>query len=355
MRRHLSATISSRQATLVFYFCASLFLHIFLFAFKNFYGLNYWGGGLQQEDDFSTYVVALKSGNFPQSLVYFNTRLFPGLPFLMLLFDFFTHNEIVAGLLLTLISLTAIFLIAYRFSKDPFYSFWITLFPPIVFEQTSKISTEAVVIALLLSVYYLFVNKRYTLAAFLSGYASIVRPIAGCMFLALFLALLVKNQKATAIKSLIFFLIFPAILALFNIYHWGAGLVFYQFVVYKQVARGAFSVPQLFQDIIRAAEWGQWRILLSGLAYFLFSFFLLSRILMAKGDFFVKDDGFLIKSWSLLTFAFVFSVGSTPILEEIRRFLTVFYPLALLAVYRYFSRRPFFLYISLLFIVFAFM
>jgi len=329
-------------------FLAVLFLHGILFLFLK----NYPPFGIQQEN-FLGYAHALRSGDFANAISWYDSRLFPGLSFLIFLLNFVTQNGFISGLLIILISLSLIYFIADHFIQKPIYSLWLTVFPPIVFEQTSKISTELVLIALLMLFYYFFTKEKYLFSSLISSYATIIRPISICAFLPLFLYLLRSQQKKLAAKALLIFLIFPLFLALFNLYHWGA--VFHQAAVYRGIDRPSLGFIQWLLDIRRTIAWGQWRILLSGLAYSCFTFFLIFRILKEKKDFLVRGDNFLVKTWAVLTMVFIFSIGPTPFLEYLSRFSAVFFPLVLLANYNYFYSLRKLFYLSFLLSAFAFL
>ena len=301
--------------------------HAGLFIYKNILRPGVWSDALQQ-DNYLGYVLALKSGHFSQFLSYDNSRLFPGLPFLMLV------GGLITGLLLTLISLLVIYKVSLSLTKNSWYSLILTLFPPVVFEQTSKISTEAVTIALILSAYWLAGRKKYYLMSALLGYATLVRPISGCLFLA---ALFFMKSWKTKIKSAILYFVFPIMLLIFNVYHWGWSASFHQLQVYQTIGRSNLVVYQLAADIVRTVDWRQWRILFSGLIYVFGYVWLLVKTLRLKHN-------QLVKTWAILTTIFIFSLGPTPVLEEIRRFMAIFFPLALLVNYQYLSRKKLFFY-----------
>jgi hypothetical protein len=320
----------------IFFLILTISAHLFLFFLKNYLPATKTLDGLEQEH-FLNYTVSLKSGNFPTGLSYADTRFFPGFPFVILIFSYITGNPAIAGLILTLISLVLIYLISYYFTKSPFYSFWITIFPPIVFEQTSKISTEVLLIASFFLIYLFFVKKKYFYASLLAGFAVIVRPVALFIYLPIFIHLLRKKDLGKLVKSLFFVSIFPLVFVIFNLNFFGD--IFYQIKANAQVGEASFSFLQIFIDIYKNILMGNWRIIISGLAYVAFSFFLFYRILRERSDFMFYGDGLFIKLWTVGTFLFVYSVGPLQFLAEIRRFLAVFFPLALVINYRYFRER----------------
>ena len=241
-----------------------LLVHGCLFVFKNYLYPERWSDALQQEN-YLVYAKVLTSEDLVSSLSYADSRLFPGLVFLIKLFDIFLNNQVLAGLMITIVGLIVIYKIAIYFTNNVLYAVWLTLFPPIVFEQTSKISTEVVVMALLVLAYWLVSKKNYLWASLGLSLATVVRPISGCMFLALLIYLRGNNRRR--LKAFLVYLFFPLLLLFFNIYHWGLASGLHQLEVYRVVGRATIGIYQLIKDVFRAIDWGQWRILISGLAY----------------------------------------------------------------------------------------
>ena len=337
------------QITFWIFLTLNLILHIGLFGARNLFNVGNYPGGLEQEN-FLEYVQSLKSGNFPDDLLHEDTRLFPGLPLLIFLLSFILKSEVGAGLIISLIGLLITFGVVWYFTKQPIFSLWVTVFPPIVLEQTSKISTEALVIALYMLIFFYLSKKKYLFASLLCGYATIVRPISLSLFLALLIFLIKNDERNAVVQCLVAYSISPFFLAFFNIYHWGQSALFYQIPVNMAVGRVAPGFLQWFKDIFRTIAWRQWRILFSGVLYTIFAFFVLIKTLKTKGTFFFKNDDFFVKSWSLLSIIFIFILGPTPFLEELRRYLAVFFPLALLANFHYFYNKKIFFYLSFLMI-----
>ena len=143
-----------------FYFAIAFLLHCLLFLAKNSQGLNMGTDSLEQEN-FFVYTSALESGSFPNTLTYADSRLFPGLPILISLLNSVVHNLPFSGLIISALCLFIIFFVTFRLTENPVFSLWITLFPPIIYEQTSKISTETLAIALFMLIYLCFHKKKY--------------------------------------------------------------------------------------------------------------------------------------------------------------------------------------------------
>jgi hypothetical protein len=329
----------------------TLIFHLLLFSVKNYYHPLSRPDALEQEN-FLTYVKSLKSGDFPNDLDYGDTRFFPGLPFLILTASYLIGDPAVSGLIISLSCLVLVFVLANKLTKNSFYAFWITIFPPIVFEQLSKISTEAVIVALSLLIYILFTKKKYLYAGLLAGFATIIKPVCFFLYLPIFVILWRKKEVELMLQSLFSFLIFPIILAIFNISFFGS--ILYQIRANSVLGEASFSFFQIFADILLNVVKGEWRIILSGLIYIIFSVFLLFKIIQKRSDFLYEGDNLFIKLWAIGTMLFIYSVGPLQFLAEVRRFLVVFFPLAVIVNYRYFSKNIHLIIFGLLIMVVAF-
>ena len=348
--QHILLILDMNRKAIVLLFITLIF-HLLLFSVKNYYRPLSRPDALEQEN-FLTYVKSLKSGDFPNNLDYGDTRFFPGLPCFILGVTFFTGDTVVSGLLISLFSLIVVFVLANKLTKDSFYAFWITIFPPIVFEQLSKISTEAVIIALSLLIYLLFTKKKYIYVSILAGFATIIRPVCFFLYLPVFIVLWRKNKVKLMLQSIILFMIFPILLAIFNVSFFGN--ILYQIKANSALGEASFSLFQIFADILISVVKGEWRIILSGLIYVIFSIFLLYKIIQKKSEFLFEGDNLFIKLWAVGTILFIYSVGPLQFLAEARRFLAVFFPLALVVNYRYFSKNISLLVFGLLIMVVAF-
>ena len=113
---------------------------------------------------------------------------------------------------------------------------------------------------------------------------------------------------------------------------------FHQLAVYPEVGRASFSLFQLVNDFVRAADWGWYRNIVSGLIYLGFLAGMLHglfRLNKAKWD-----DVSRIAYYSIfLMVGFVFSIGPTPFLEEFPRFLVPVSVLGMLLSVKYHSPK----------------
>jgi hypothetical protein len=322
-----------------------------LFIYKNYLVTSPRADSLQQEQ-FITYTTPLVNGVFPNGVSKGLSANFLGLPLLMWAVNLVVGNIWLAGYLITAFSLVIIYLFTVKLTKNPFWGFLVTIFPPIVFEQTSKMSTETVAIAISLVVYWLLSKKKYYWIAFLLGYGVILRPIMICPFIAILLIQLGRQKAFKIIKQLALFLIFPLLIVLFNSHYWGDPL--YQLTVHVQLAGAVPVVIQLVKDIYRAIKISEFKIFYSGVSYVIFSVWLLWITLKKRGDYLFRGDRRFVFLATALTFVFIYSVGPIPILEEIRRFLAVFFPLTLIVNYRYFLNKKYLVYLFLGLSLFSF-
>jgi hypothetical protein len=340
-----------KDKKVIFFLLLTIAAHLFLFLAKNYFPPTKSLDGLEQEH-FLTYVKSLKGGSFPRDLEFINTRFFPGLPFTILVFSYVTGNLALAGLAVIFISITLIYLISLRLTKNPFYSFWITVFPPIVYEQTAKISIEVLLIAIFIAVYFLFSRKKYLYASILAGFGTLVRPVALFIYLPILIYLLRKRETKLLLQSIFLFLIFPLLFFVFNIKIFGN--IFYQAGVYSTADKASIPILQLFTNLYSYTVNAKWRMLVSGLAYLLFSIFLLFKILKKRSDFVTRNDNQFLKIWAIGAFLYVNLVIPIQFLSEVGRYLSSFFPLALLVNYKFFLKNKTILFIGILMMIIAF-
>jgi len=307
---------------LYFYLLLTILLHGCLFFYKYYQTANI------QQDNYVGYAKAFKTESFISNISEDDSRLFPGLPLLIYIFNFLTGSENTAGLFLSFLSLLTIFLFSVHFTKNTFYAFWITVFPPIIFEQTSKISTEAITIALFIISYYLIINKKYRFSALLLGFASIVRLISISMFIGLLILLFRRKKYILLVQSSVFYMLFPL--------------------------RGTLTPVQLINDILRTISWKQPQILISGMVNIILFFSVFYSCIRYKNDFLNSGDQLLVKVWAILSLILVFSIGPTPFLEEASRYLIVITTPLLLFMFQRLLKHKRLLIGSLILSIFAF-
>src|SRR3990170_6800868 len=127
----------------------TILFHVGLLYYKNILHPDLLINNFEQER-FFTYTQSLKGGDYPKDLSFADSRYFPGIPVSIYLISLIFGNIYISGLVLGILILLLLFIFSYRLTKNPLYSFLVTIFPPIVFNQTSKISTESAVAIFLL-------------------------------------------------------------------------------------------------------------------------------------------------------------------------------------------------------------
>ena len=341
-----------QRRKIYFYLTLVLITHVALFVFKNNTQFVKEIDSLQQEN-FTAYVDSLRSGSFPEGLNFIDTRLFPGLPFSIFTVDLIINNSYASALLVLLLSLILTYLSCVYLTKNPFFSFWITIFPPIVYEQTSKISTESLLISLSLFSLALISKGKYYLVSLILSFASIVRLIALFIFLGFTFYLFRIGQKNNIFKYSLVFLIFALLLIAFNLKFFNEGIL-YQIKANSAIGNVNIGVLQVFKDIWEEFTKRNFRELFVGLFYVTFSLFIYIKTIFHKGDFMFKNDRSLILMTVTGMMFFVYLAGPSEFLTQVRRFLSVIFPLVFVANYKNLVSRRKLLGFSLLTLPLAF-
>lgn len=256
----------------------------------------------QQQDNYLGY--ARGEINFTDS------RLFPGYPLLLSVFP----NGIVLNLILSALSILVFYLITNNFILTFLFSF----FPPIWVYQGAKIATEPLTVFFLLFSLLLWQKQKEFFSGFICGLAVTVRLISICFGAAVFFV-------KPSLKFIIGFTLGSSLLFIYNYYTFNN--LFIQFEVYPQIGGAGGSsigLVQIFKDIFRAIDWGQYRILFSGLFYLLISFIALVRL---------KKINKLYFYWLLFSLIFIFSLSPAPLLEEYSRFLVPVVPVIIIGLF----------------------
>lgn len=237
-------------------------------------------------------------------------RLFPGYPMLLSVFP----NGILLNLVLSSLSVLLFQIV----TGNLFLTVLFSIFPPIWVYQGAKISTEPLTVFLLLISILLLNKKYYFLSGLVSGLTIMVRLIAVCFGLAVFVNTKSRNFVAG-------FILGASGLFIYNYFIFDN--LFIQFVVYPQIggaAGSAIGLIQIIKDIFRAIDWGQWRILLSGFFYLIISFVALYRLFRLNR---------LLFFWLLFSLIFIFSLSPAPLLEEYSRFLVPVVPAIIIGLF----------------------
>lgn len=287
-----------------------------------------WQAGKLEQDDYLGYAYKLSQGEIELISVP-ESRLFPALPV-------FLSWGLVVGLNkvgVVLIWVGVIYGMTMMLAKrvwdqgDGWIYIW---FPPIVIKQLSLISTEGLLIVVMLGIYWAWKEKRFGVLGWLLGLAWWVRAIGIAFVVATGLVLVLRkmwDQLAQVLVGLGFMLGF------WWGYNWlvlGTSDPFWQLRVYQDVGRSSLALVQLVADMVRAFDWGWQRHVYASMGYVAVLGWWLKLVWDNRGE--RKEDEEMFLVWAVvLMLGFVFSWGPTPFLEEFPRFLVpVFVYLGLL-------------------------
>lgn len=152
----------------------------------------------------------------------FEQAFFPLFPLLIKIFSFFIKNRLLAGLLISnLCFLIGLFIFKNYLKKIKKFNLWTIIFllafPTSFFFKT--VYTEGLFFLLLISFFYLFLEKKFFLAALIGGFASVTR-INGALLIIPFLFLILQNikKKEINIKNFIYPLLTISGLIIYVIY-----------------------------------------------------------------------------------------------------------------------------------------
>jgi hypothetical protein len=288
--------------------------------------------GQIQQDNYLGYTAALSQGLKEISL--YDSRLFPGLPVIIFIFNLLINNIFVSGYLVVFAAFIGSYIILYKLTGS-INSFLPLIFPPVMLNQSTQIATEIPVIFLILLSLYLFKKEQYSLAIIISAFGFWIRAIAIIPEVIIIAWLFLKDRRSF-IKYLPYFLFPLAILAIFNAHFFGLKGLFQQFMAYRQLGVGTLGIIQIFSDIPRAWRWGWYRIFVSGIFYFSVAIvFLIESLieLKRKNAIFNKILAIII----LASLVFIFSLNSVPFLENLGRYLSPIIPLFWLLIYKKFK------------------
>ncbi|MDE2588707.1 MAG: hypothetical protein KGL95_03460, partial [Patescibacteria group bacterium] len=244
-----------------------------------------------------------------------DTRLFPATGILFALISIIIHDKFIAGMSVSIVFFITSYILIKKLNPKVLPVF-ILCFPPIVFKSFSLISSESFMIVLLLSSFLLWENNKKNWSYAVLGLLLWVRLIAVAIIaVRLFFDVQEKNFPQF-LKGLCIIGISGLLFIFYNqlIFH----KPFIQFITYPQAGHASIALIQFVEDLFRSFAWGQYRIFLSGLAYFLLTilYFILVWRKRNKNNF----NRFAFLSAVTMTI-FTFTIGPTPFLEEYARFL----------------------------------
>jgi hypothetical protein len=282
----------------------SLILAVFLMFFR-------FSHGTVQQDNYVGYARTLPLS--VNTISFFDSRLFPGLPILIYVFGVLTRNLYVAGYLITLFAFTGSYYLLYKITGSRL-SVLPLVFPPILLNLASLIDTEFPFIFLTLLGYYLIKHKKYSWAFCIFGLSIWFRLAGAALLAGIFIYFLVSKKLMKFFIYLPYFLIPVILLLVYNAHFFGSGNMFYQLSTYEALHPGRISIGiiQLGSDLIRAARWHWYRILASGLCYII-----LFTVLWIKSINIKSLEFWLITGLYLFTLI----INLVPFLENLGRYL----------------------------------
>jgi hypothetical protein len=310
----------SNQKKLVFIILAAYLLRFFLI-YLNYHNSNF---SFAQES-YIYYINALKSGLiFTSDFSTFESRLFPGYILLIFPFTFIFDKPIVIGSIINLILFGFSFLLIWKIFKNILTNLIFAFFPPIWVVQSTKASTEPLTVTLLLFSLFLFIKKWYLSVGLVLGLLFSVRTIAICMLPALIIPLISKRKFSEIIKIIVGFFMTASLLFAYNYLIFGVDGIFIQFNNLDQnygVVRIGFI--QIIDDIFRTIDWGQYRILISGLLYVTVNLVTLIVLFKFRN---ISDINKILFYWILLSLLFVFSLSPFTLIENFGRYMVPIAP-----------------------------
>jgi hypothetical protein len=305
------------------WFFISLALAVFLMFFK-------FNNGIVQQDNYVGY-----AREFPNSIgaiSFFDSRLLPGLPFLIYLIGQLSGNYFLAGYMITILSFIGSYYLLYKITGSKL-SILPLVFPPVLLNLATLIDTEFPFIFLMILSYYLIKKEKLYLAFMIIGLSVWFRLAGVALIFGIFVYFLIEKKITKFFIYLPYFLIPVVLLLIYNVYFFGSKNVFYQLMTYEALHPGRISVGviQLGADLIRALRWHWYRIFLSGLFYIIFFAALWIRSMRIRS----------LEFW-LITGIYIFTltVNLVPFLENVGRYLAPTVPLFWIIFYSKFKSLP---------------
>lgn len=278
-----------------------------------------------QQDNYVGYAHYL-STDF-SGISYYDSRLYAGLPVLIVIFNFILKNSQISGTIISFLFFAGSYAVLYKLTKNK-YSFIPLIFPPVMLSQATKIATEYPALFLFLLSIYFLKNKKLRLSFLTLGMTIWFRHNIVPLFPVYFFINAKNNGLKLAIfQSLSFFL--PIILyAYFNAVVLETGNPLYPYTTYLSIEtqRYVIGIFQLVKDVFIAIAEKEWRILFSGSAYMLLIIFL---IIKSYKKINLKKNIFLTNLFVLIIFYLIFnlSLGYKPFLQEYARYMVPVFPL----------------------------
>jgi hypothetical protein len=278
-----------------------------------------------QQDSYVDYATMLSHGTINNTAYFdrYNTRLFPGYPVLILLFSRIIGSPILAGYLISLVSsLVAIYLF-WKLTKNTIFTLVFSIFPPIWVEQATKVATEPLTVILLLAGLLLYRKNKFFLTGLILGFATDVRLISACLFFAIIFQLLITKKWSKLVTVAAGFSILILSLVIYNYLLFGSSEVFRQFIVYPVTTQAKLGIFQIISDISRNIRNHEYRVLISGFLYLIFSFWGIIKLYKHRKS---SNTVQLLFYWVLFSLIFILSYGPSQLFEDFRRFIVPIIP-----------------------------
>src|SRR3989344_3513434 len=236
-----------------FFLSLGVVIALMIYRFQNY---------IIQQDNYIGYAASL--GNGLKDLSFSDSRLYPGLPILIYIVSYITEGYYSAAYLIIIMSFIGTYTLLYKITKSNL-SVLPLIFPPVMLDMVTLIANEFVTIFFIILVIYLIFNKKNAYAAFVAGLTYWFRAAGNLFYFSI---------------PLVFFMIY-------DWYFFGTLSPFYQLIIYKLVSPygNAVGFIQMVKDVVRTFDWGQYRILTSGILYiFFYVYFLLRALSVTKNS-----------------------------------------------------------------------
>ncbi len=272
-----------------------------------------------QQDNYASYAHSLKTGNV-SFLSEEDKQLFPGYPVMIRWVSVITGNEIYAGIIINIAASITVAGLLWIICKSKIPVMLSVFFPPIWVKLGGKIATEPLFAATALASIYLFIKKKYFWAGLVSGCLFVIRPIG----LMLVFTLLILGKRRQILKG---FVIPVLLLIIFNYLVFGDGLQ--QFMHLERYGGIRLGIVQIWRDLYRTLDWGQYRIFLSGL------FYLAVNMTALFGLWTKRKQTILIRVlwlWMVMSLAFILTFSPETLIDDFGRYSMAVVPAQLIGI-----------------------
>ena len=311
-----------------FFLSLGVVIALMIYRFQNY---------IIQQDNYIGYAASL--GNGLKDLSFSDSRLYPGLPILIYIVSYITEGYYSAAYLIIIMSFIGTYTLLYKITKSNL-SVLPLIFPPVMLDMVTLIANEFVTIFFIILVIYLIFNKKNAYAAFVAGLTYWFRAAGSLIFIAYLVSSYLYQKKKVKLRNLFYFSIPLVFFMIYDWYFFGTLSPFYQLIIYKLVSPygNAVGFIQMVKDVVRTFDWGQYRILTSGILYIFFYVYFLLRALSVTKNSPNFNNLFLTLSIIFMSI-FIFSYSFVPYLENFARYLAPIIPLFWITSYKSFNKK----------------